>query len=59
MLLAACGHRELAGLVPGRAAGGWRFLARFPANPEKAAWMLHCEIDWDAPVNQADVTVDA
>jgi FAD-dependent urate hydroxylase len=29
------------------------------SNPEKAAWMLHYEIDWDAPASQAGVTVDA
>jgi len=40
-----------------------RAFARL-SNPEKAAWMLHYEIDWDAPVGPAgqpaaDVTVDA
>jgi len=33
------------------------------SNPEKAAWMLHYQIDWDTPVGPAgqlaaDVTVD-
>jgi 2-polyprenyl-6-methoxyphenol hydroxylase-like FAD-dependent oxidoreductase len=35
-----------------------RVFARL-SNPEKAAWMLRYEIDWDAPASQAHVSVDA